>query len=282
MKEVALACVGGGVKSAINIGVIRALEDLDIKIKAISGASLGSCVAILYSMGYSPKEILELYKKNMKSFSHFTIKDILCAAPNLMLRGGLKNPKAIIKSVEEIGTEKQIIKMSDFDIPIIIPSLDITQRKTIYYSSKALDDEFTFYSDRLVSEAVRSSCSLPIIFIPNKIKINNRVHHMMDGGMTTNTAVLPLKQFTDFVVGVEAKYYNTKARQRINFFTAFTESFQAMRRSSLSYQKREADLWIEVDVKKTKIFDSKDALDYCEQCGYDTVMNLAGKGAFID
>ncbi len=101
MKEVALACVGGGVKSAINIGVIRALEDLDIKIKAISGASLGSCVAI-------------------------------------------------------------------------------------------------------------------------------------------------------------------------------------MRRSSLSYQKREADLWIEVDVKKTKIFDSKDALDYCEQCGYDTVMNLAGKGAFID
>ena len=57
MKEVALACTGGGVKSAINIGVIRGLEELGIKITAISGASLGSCVAILYAMGNSSKEI---------------------------------------------------------------------------------------------------------------------------------------------------------------------------------------------------------------------------------
>ncbi len=278
MKEVALACTGGGVKSAINIGVIRALEDLDIKINAISGASLGSCVAILYSMGYSPEEMLELYKQNIKSYSQFTIKDILCAIPNLILRGGLKNPKIIPKSVEKIGKQKQIIKMYDFNIPIIIPALDITQRKTIYYSSKILNDEFTFYSDRLVSEAVRSSCSLPIIFIPNKVKINNKIHHMMDGGITTNTAVLPLKQFSDFVIGVESKYYNTKQRQKIHFFTAFTETFQAMRRSSLWYQRREADLWIEVDVKKTKVFDSTHALDYCEQCGYDAVIDLVKKG----
>lgn len=282
MKEVALACTGGGAKSAINIGVIRALEELGIKINAISGASLGSCVAILYSMRYSPKEILELYKQNIKSFGQFTVKDILCAVPNLILRGGLKNPKVIPKSVEKIGTQKQIIKMNDFSIPVIIPALDITQRKAIYYSSKILNDEFTFYSDRLVSEAVRSSCSLPIIFIPNKVKINNKIHHMMDGGITTNTAVLPLKQFSDFVIGVESKYYNTKQRQRIHFFTVFTETFQAMRRSSLWYQKREANLWIEVDIKKTKVFDSVDVLDYCEQCGYDAVMDLAQKGILMD
>lgn len=140
--------------------------------------------------------------------------------------------------------------MNDLEMPIIIPLLDITQRKTIYYSSRTLNHEFTFYSDRLVSEAVRSSCSLPIIFIPNKIKINNIVHHMMDGGITTNTAV--------------------------------TETFQAMRRSSNFHQKREADLWIEVDVKKTRVFDNKNALDYCEQCGYDAVMDLAKRGILIN
>lgn len=278
MKEVALACTGGGVKSAINIGVIRALEELGVKINAISGASLGSCVAILYAMGYKPQEIVNIFKENMKSYSRFTAKDILCAVPSLMFRGGLKNPKAIPESVERIAVPKHIVKMSDLDMPMVIPSLDITQRKTIYYSSRELSDEFTFYSDRLVSEAIRSSCSLPIIFTPNKTKINNRIHHMMDGGLTAHTAVLPLKQFSDFVIGVEAKYYNTKERQRINFFTAFTETFQAMRRSSLAYNKREADLWIEVDVQRTKIFDSKDALDYCEKCGYDAVMNLAKEG----
>lgn len=281
MKEVALACTGGGVKSAINIGVIRALEELGIKITAISGASLGSCVAILYAMGYTPKEIMQKYKENMDSYSKFTIKDIVCAVPNLILRGGLKNPKVIAKSVQEIAKQNDIVKMSDFNIPIVIPALDITQRKTIYYSSQSIE-EFTYYSDRLVSEAVRSSCSLPIIFIPNKTKINNRIHHMMDGGITTNTPVIALKQFSDFVIGVESKYYNLKERQRINFFTAFTETFQAMRRSSLAYQKREADLWIEVDIKKTKVFDSSDALDYCEQCGYDAVMDLAKKVYFYN
>lgn len=277
MKEVALACNGGGVKSAINIGVIRGLEELGIKINAISGASLGSCVAILYAMGYNSKEMLELYKKNIKLFSEFTGKDIICSVPNLLFRGGLKNPKIIAKKVDEIAKEKQIYKMSDFNIPLVIPSLDITQRMTIYYSSKPLK-EFKFYSNRLVSEAVRSSCSLPIIFVPNKTVINNRIHHMMDGGITTNTAVLPLKQFSNFVIGVESKYYNTKERQRINFFTAFTETFQSMRRSSLLYQKREADLWVEVDINKTKVFDSIKALDYCEECGYKAIKELSKKG----
>lgn len=52
MRSVALACTGGGVKSAINIGVIRALEELEIKITAISGASIGRwcCNTICYGV----------------------------------------------------------------------------------------------------------------------------------------------------------------------------------------------------------------------------------------
>ena len=274
MKEVSLACVGGGVKSAVNIGVIRALEEIGIKINAISGASLGSCVAILYCMGYNPKQMLEIFKNNMMSFGKFTIKDILCALPNLLIRGGIKNPKTICKTVENICNKNNIKKMSDFNIPIVIPSLDITPRKTIYYTSQKLKEDFTYYTDRLVSEAIRSSCSLPIIFIPNKTKIDNKIHHMMDGGITTNTPTLALREFSDCIIGVETKYYGIKQRRIINFFTAFTQTFQAMRRSSLYYQKREADIWIEVDIKRTGIFAKKDMLDYCEQCGYDAVMKL--------
>lgn len=247
MKEVALACTGGGVKSAINIGVIRGLDELGITITAISGASLGSCVAILYAMGYNPKEILKIYESNMKYFSKFTLKDILCSLPNLLLRGGLKNPKTIEKSVIK-NCKDGIAKMSDFKIPVIIPSMDITSRKTIFYSSKHLE-EFPYYMDREISEAIRSSCSFPIVFIPNKVKIDNKFHHMMDGGITTNTPVVPLKQFSEFVIGLETKYKGIKESQKINFFSMFTEGFQSMRRSALLYQKREANLWIEIDVE---------------------------------
>lgn len=275
MQEIALACTGGGVKSAINIGIIRGLEELGIKITAISGASLGSCVAILYAMGYNPEEILEMYKVNMKYFSEFTLKDILCSIPNLMFRGGLKNPKKIEKSVI-INSKDEIVKMSDFKIPVIIPSMDITQRKTIYYSSRKLKD-FPYYTDRYVSEAIRSSCSFPIVYIPNKVKMDNKVHHLMDGGITTNTPVVPLKQFSDFVIGIETKYKGTKERQKINFFTMFTEGFQSMRRSALLYQKREADLWIEIDVGNTKVFDSIEAIEYCEKLGYKAIKEIFGK-----
>lgn len=275
MQEIALACTGGGVKSAINIGVIRGLEELGIKITAISGASLGSCVAILYAMGYSPKGILKIFEENMRNFSNFTLKDVLCSIPNLMFRGGLKNPKTIEKTVIK-NCKDGIVKMSDFKIPVIIPSMDITQRKTIYYSSKQLD-EFPYYTDRDVSEAIRSTCSFPIAFIPNKVKIDNKFHHLMDGGITANTPVVPLKQFSDFVIGLETEYKGIKERQKINFFTMFTEGFQSMRRSAILYQKREADLWIEIDVEKTKVFDSVKELQYCEELGYKAIKEIFNK-----
>ena len=197
MQKVSLACTGGGVKAAVNIGAIRALEDLGIRINAISGASLGGCVASLYGMGYEPKEILEMFKKNKKKWGHFTIKDIICALPNLAVRGGLKNPKKIPTSIKEVGDAQDVISMDDFGMPVIIPALDITHRETVYYSSRPLNDEFTYYTDRTVFEAIRSTCSLPIIYIPNEVKIDNKIHHMLDGGTTTNTPVTALRQFSD-------------------------------------------------------------------------------------
>lgn len=59
----------------------------------------------------------------------------------------------------------------------------------------------------------------------------------------------------------------------------FTEGFQSMRRSALVYQKREADLWIEIDVEKTKVFDSVKALEYCEKLGYKAIKEVFNKSS---
>ena len=59
MKKIALACTGGGIKACVNIGALRAFEELGIKIEVFSGTSLGSLVALLYVCGYTPKEILK-------------------------------------------------------------------------------------------------------------------------------------------------------------------------------------------------------------------------------
>ena len=71
--KIGLALSGGGVKGAAHIGVIKALEENDIKIDMISGASIGSAVAVLYAMGYNTSEMLRL-------FNYFS-KEILRADP---------------------------------------------------------------------------------------------------------------------------------------------------------------------------------------------------------
>lgn len=274
--KVALACTGGGAKAAVNIGAIRALKELGIEIEAISGASIGSCVALLHVLGYSPEEMLIEFKKSIKKWGTFSLFDIAFAPFSLMAKGGLKNPKIIQKSIDEIVKKHNIYLMSDINIPFIIPALDITKRESIYYSSAHMK-EFTHYTDRPISEAIRSSSSIPVIFTPNKTSINRDIHYMMDGGITNNTPALPLKQFSNFVIGLEPKYYNTQEKKNIHFISAFTETFQAMRRSSLYFQRKEADLWIEVDVQKCKVFGGPNELEYCEKCGYDAVMKYANQ-----
>lgn len=272
--KVGLACTGGGARAAINIGAIRALEELNIEIEAISGASIGSCVALLYVLGYSPKEMLNEFKNGIHKWSRFSILDVLFAPFSLMIKGGLKNPKIIYKNIEKVVKKHNIHLMKDVSMPYIIPALDITKREQIYYSSVPMK-EFTYYDDRPIAEAIRSSSSIPVIFTPNKIYVNNKPHYMMDGGIVSNTPVLPLKQFSNFVIGIEPKYYNTQEKKKIHFLSAFTETFQAMRRSSLYFQKKEADLWIEVDVQKCKVFGGSRELEYCEKCGYEAVMKYA-------
>ena len=60
--KLGLCLSGGGVKGAAHIGVIKALEEEGIKLDCISGTSSGSIVAALYSMGYSTKEMISLFK----------------------------------------------------------------------------------------------------------------------------------------------------------------------------------------------------------------------------
>lgn len=58
-----LCLSGGGVKGAAHIGVIKALEENDVKIDYIGGTSSGSIVAALYASGFSSDEIYDIFKK---------------------------------------------------------------------------------------------------------------------------------------------------------------------------------------------------------------------------
>ena len=64
--KLGLALSGGGVRGIAHAGVLRVLEEKNIKVDMISGTSCGSLVAALYAMGYPPYYIYILFKKYAK------------------------------------------------------------------------------------------------------------------------------------------------------------------------------------------------------------------------
>lgn len=63
-QSTGLVLSGGGAKGMVHIGVIKALEDNNIRIDYISGTSIGAVVGSLYAMGYTTDEMLELFKSD--------------------------------------------------------------------------------------------------------------------------------------------------------------------------------------------------------------------------
>lgn len=52
---------GGAIRGAAHVGVLKALEQLGINITTLAGSSVGSMIAALYAVGYTPDEIAEVF-----------------------------------------------------------------------------------------------------------------------------------------------------------------------------------------------------------------------------
>src|SRR3954465_7472980 len=55
-----LVLSGGGARGICHLGVLKALEEWNVKIDYISATSAGSVTGCLYSYGYKPEEIMKI------------------------------------------------------------------------------------------------------------------------------------------------------------------------------------------------------------------------------
>ena len=89
--EIGLALSGGGIRGIAHAGVIKALEENDIKINYIGGTSAGSMVAALYAMGYSPDNIHTLFKRYAKKLVKIDKKILKQEIKNYIFKKDLKS-----------------------------------------------------------------------------------------------------------------------------------------------------------------------------------------------
>lgn len=196
---IGLSLSGGGIKAVAHIGVLRAFEEYNIYIDAISGTSAGSIVATLYANGYKSKDIYELFKKYSTRIKEAEWKNILKLIVTFLFTGkikvkGLNSGKNIEKF---INTECKNRDINEFKMPLFIPTVNARNGEVDMFSS--VNRSGTFIASGNIGKIVRSSCSYPGVFEPY---IYNDKEYI-DGGIKENTPWKVLKEYgIDNIIGV--------------------------------------------------------------------------------
>ena len=82
--KLGVALSGGGIRGIAHAGMLKALEDNEIKVDVIGGTSSGSLVAALYALGYSPYYIYILFKRYSKDIAQINSTPIISGISNFM------------------------------------------------------------------------------------------------------------------------------------------------------------------------------------------------------
>ena len=211
-QKVGLVMSGGGARGLAHIGVIKALEENGIPIDYVAGTSMGAIVASLYSMGFTPDEMIAMmssddfqrwcsgtmdqdymfyFRKNKDVPDilniHFNVKDSLhILKPSIHL---IKSSPMNFGFMEIFSGPNTVCK-GNFDslmIPFRCVASDVYNKKQIVFSEGNLGD------------AVRASMTYPFFFKP--IKVDSLL--LYDGGLYNNFPrdVMENEFNPDFIIG---------------------------------------------------------------------------------
>lgn len=268
--KIGLALSGGGVRGAAHIGVLKALEENGIKIDAVAGTSIGSIVASLYAMGYTPDKMLEIFKYSAKEIMKTDARHF---AGNLktskrLLGYGLLSGENIEIAIRECASAKGIRKLEDIRMPISIPTVDIVESKKYVFTNADINEE-NYIKEALVEKAVRASSSYPGIFAPCEYL----GHKFVDGGILDNIPTDEVKKLgVDKVLTIKLSTGNNYVPK--NIYEVAFKAIDILCDARSEEIIKESDFVLDLDVSEASVFNIK-KIDYCYNVGYnETIKNI--------
>lgn len=182
-NQITLALSGGGMRGCAHIGVYKKLEELQLKIKAVSGTSVGAMIGAFIADGFHAPEIEELFIRAKFSFdiNYFGFKKGLLRSNRIetMLKKNLRS-----KTFEQL-------------------QMPFYACVTNYKSGKA---EY-LYEGNLVNSILASS-AIPMLYEP--VNLNGTLY--IDGGMSRNLPSEILITHKLPIVGVHANPLHTELK----------------------------------------------------------------------
>ena len=221
MKKTGLALGGGAVLGAAHVGVLKALQEFDIKVEYIAGTSIGAFVAAFYAFGKSWEDIQEIASE---------LRWIDITAISLSRYGLLSNKKLEELIVEHIGDKN----LQDSNIPLAIIATDASNGEKVILNKGS------------VANAVMASTCIPGVFRP----VDYGEKMLLDGGIIENVPVNTVREMgADYVIGVDLNSEYTYEKPD-NILDVLLNSFHFIIKTSAELQTENSDLLIKPDLSK--------------------------------
>ena len=199
---IGIALGGGGLRGTAHIGILEILQSKGLPIHMVAGTSAGSIIAMLYALGWTPKDMISFlseviiadyvdYAANVKTLFLMATKSILdrFSLPHRWLPPtplGLVRGRKLEKMLSRL-TGNQIFYQINF--PLLITATDICSGRLVCFCPPGLVQQLTplrpeiiFSSDSSLAQAVRASTAIPGIFHP--VIWQERL--LVDGGVKNN------------------------------------------------------------------------------------------------
>jgi len=270
-----LALSGGGIRGIAHAGVLKALEENNIKVDIIGGTSSGSIISTLYAMGYSPYYIYILFKRYAKDLVSQNSLSKITSLGSFMANkksnfSGFYSGEEIEKGFNEVALRKGIKKISDIKMPISIPAVDVQDSKEYIFTNNIPDnskDKTKYITEITIGKAIRASSSFPVVFSPCEFK----THKFLDGGILDNFPSLEVKrQGADKVLTVNFKADDID--EESNVMDIMMRSIDIMGNKISEDNLNSSDMVLTIQTDKTGLLEIE-KLDDCYKYGYRQTIN---------
>lgn len=173
MHELGMVLSGGGVKGAAHIGVLKALEEHNIRPTCVSGTSAGAIAAAFYACGYSSDEIFEvLTTTNFMKFKALSWS-----------KAGMLDPNIFLDFLNSYFKDKTFESLA---IELHVATTDIVSGKLKVFNTGPL------------LKPLLASSAFPFLFAP--VSIGDSLYS--DGGIINNFPVKTVVEASKKVLGV--------------------------------------------------------------------------------
>ena len=247
--KIGLVLSGGGARGVAQIGAIKALEEFNIPISAISGTSSGAVIGSLYAAGYSWQDIFMFFKKlTIFHYKRYAI-----------------NKPGFIDSIKFYD---------DFKVYFPNDSFKSLQMKLYIIATNLEHGTLKIFSKGELIKPILASAAFPGIFTP--IHIEDTFY--VDGGVLNNFPVEPLKKTCDKIIGIYVNPLGTvTAKDLKHSYNVLSRAYEIRTGNQCLKKFQDCDLIISPEeLKNHGIFDLR-TLNTIFNIGYEATIQVLEK-----